>query len=34
MARDPGMPLADVQWVLAHAHLSTTQQYLTPLPRR
>jgi site-specific recombinase XerD len=32
MARDPGMPLADVQWVLGHAHLSTTQRYLNPLP--
>jgi site-specific recombinase XerD len=29
MARDPGMPLTDVQWVLGHAHLSTTQIYLT-----
>jgi integrase len=31
MARDPAMPLADVQWVLGHARLSTTQLYLTPL---
>ena len=23
------MPLTDVQWVLGHAHLSTTQLYLT-----
>lgn len=28
MARDPMMPLTDVQWVLGHAHLSTTQRYL------
>jgi len=32
MARDPAMPLADVQWVLGHARLSTTQKYVTPLP--
>ena len=32
MARDPEMPLADVQWVLGHARLSTTQLYLNPLP--
>jgi site-specific recombinase XerC len=32
MARDPDMPLTDVQWVLGHAHLSTTQRYLTPVP--
>lgn len=31
MAQD-GMPLADVQWVLGHAHLSTTEIYLTPVP--
>ena len=30
MARDPQIPLTDVQWVLGHAHLSTTQLYLTP----
>jgi integrase len=32
MARDPGMPLTDVQWVLGHAQLSTTQVYLRPAP--
>ena len=32
MARDPGMPLSDVQWVLGHARLSTTQIYLNPVP--
>jgi hypothetical protein len=30
MARDPQMPLTDVQWVLGHAHLQTTQLYLRP----
>lgn len=29
MARDPQMALTDVQWVLGHAHLSTTQLYVT-----
>ena len=27
MAQDPEMPITDVQWILAHAHLSTTQLY-------
>jgi integrase len=30
MARDPALPLADVQWILGHAHLTTTQIYLNP----
>jgi integrase len=30
MAKDPDLPLADVQWVLGHRHLSTTQLYLNP----
>jgi len=30
MAEDPALPLTDVQAVLGHAHLSTTQIYLTP----
>ncbi|MFG1685161.1 tyrosine-type recombinase/integrase [Nonomuraea sp. NPDC049269] len=30
MAEDPGLPLTDVQFVLGHAHLTTTQIYLTP----
>jgi hypothetical protein len=29
MARDPQMPLADVQWVLGHAQLTTTQIYVS-----
>ena len=32
MSRDPAMPLADIQWVLGHARLSTTQLYLNPVP--
>jgi site-specific recombinase XerD len=32
MARDPQMPITDVQWVLGHAHLSTTQIYVRPAP--
>jgi site-specific recombinase XerD len=32
MANDPGMSLVDVQWVLGHAHLSTTEIYLAPNP--
>jgi integrase len=31
MASDPAMPLTDLQWVMGHAHLSTTEQYLNPL---
>jgi integrase len=30
MAEDPALPLTDVQFVLGHTHLSTTQIYLTP----
>lgn len=30
MAEDPSLPLTDVQFVLGHARLSTTQIYLTP----
>jgi integrase len=30
MAEDPTLPLTDVQQVLGHANLSTTQIYLTP----
>ena len=30
LARDPLVPITDVQWVLGHAHLSTTQRYVTP----
>jgi integrase len=30
MAEDPNLPLTDVQVVLGHAQLTTTQIYLTP----
>ena len=30
MAEDPALPLTDVQFILGHALLSTTQAYLTP----
>lgn len=30
LARDPQMPITDVRWVLGHAHLTTTERYLTP----
>ena len=33
MAADPNMPLTDVQWVLGHAHLTTTQRYLRARPQ-
>jgi len=32
MLRDPGLTLADVQWVLGHAHITTTQIYTAPAP--
>jgi hypothetical protein len=30
MIRDPHLTLADVQWVLGHAHITTTEVYLSP----
>lgn len=30
MLRDPHLTLADVQWVLGHVHITTTEGYLTP----
>ena len=30
MARDPDMPITDVQWVLGHASLTSTQAYVVP----
>jgi site-specific recombinase XerC len=30
LSRDPQVPITDVQWILGHAHLSTTQLYVTP----
>jgi site-specific recombinase XerD len=32
MVRDPHLTLADVQWVLGHAHLTTTEIYTAPDP--
>jgi len=32
MVSDAHMSLVDIQWVLGHAHLSTTEVYLTPKP--
>lgn len=32
MARDPKVAITDVQWVLGHASLTTTQIYINPLP--
>jgi hypothetical protein len=29
MARDPELPLTDVQWILGHARLTTTQIYVS-----
>lgn len=31
LARDPEVAITDVQWILGHARLSTTQTYLNPL---
>jgi len=33
MAHDPQLSLTDVQWVLGHAHLTTTQPAPGPSPR-
>jgi len=32
MVSDEHMSLVDIQWVMGHAHLSTTEIYLTPNP--
>jgi integrase len=34
MAHDPLLRLTDVQWVLGHTHLTTTELYLTPHPEQ
>ena len=33
LARDPQVLLTDVQWILGHAHLSTTELYLNTTPK-
>ena len=33
LVRDPQVLLADVQWILGHAHLSTTELYLNTTPQ-
>jgi len=33
LARDPQVPLTDVQWILGHAHLSATELYLNTTPQ-
>jgi integrase len=33
LARDPQVRLTDVQWILGHAHLSTTELYLNTTPQ-
>ena len=30
LARDPAVPIVDVQWILGHQSLSTTQIYVNP----
>ena len=30
LARDPGVPITDVQWILGHVSLTTTQVYVVP----
>jgi len=30
LARDPGIPITDVQWILGHISLTTTQVYVVP----
>jgi site-specific recombinase XerD len=32
MVRDPNLTLSDVQWVLGHAHITTTEIYTAPTP--
>jgi site-specific recombinase XerD len=34
MVRDPDLTLADVQWVLGHTHITTTEIYTAPTPMR